>query len=146
MTKPNRREGRRLAMIAMYSIECTAYPVANTLRLMREIKPDWAVIPEFAVQLCEAVETHQQEIERDISSVLEHWKMGRVSPIERAILKLGCAEILYLPDIPPKVTINEYIELAKKYANEHAPAFINGVLYKLAHLAQKADFEAPKKT
>jgi N utilization substance protein B len=61
--------------------------------------------------------------------------------VERALLKLGCAEILYFADIPPRVTINEYIELAKVFSNENAPPFINGILDKLVHKTGKPDMQ-----
>ena len=65
------------------------------------------------------------------------WKKERVSPVSMAILKLGCYEIMFLSDIPAKVSINEAIELSKKYDDEKSYAFVNGVLNAVA--AEYAD-------
>lgn len=135
-----RREARRIAMTAVYSWGITGYPIEEVLQLTRELRPDWDPLPSFAEQLVRSVVEHGTEIEQQIAAVLEHWKIERVAPVEKALLQLGCAEILYCDDIPPRVTINEYIELSKQFANENAPAFINGVLDKLVQTRQKTDF------
>lgn len=144
MSSTNRREARRLAMCAVYSMETTGYGVDETLPLLIEMKPEGGAWPEFTRQLCYTVERNRAEITRDLESVLENWRLDRVAPVERTILKLGAAEISYFADIPPRVTINEYIELAKEYANDNAPAFVNGVLDRLAHQKNKRDFKAEK--
>lgn len=76
---------------------------------------------ENALKLEEAMEKH-----------FKGWKKERVSPVSMAILKLGCYEIMFLSDIPSKVTINEAIELSKKYDDEKSYAFVNGVLNAVA--------------
>lgn len=139
-----RREARRLAMTIIYAQFCTGYPYDVVITQLRTVRTDWADLGEFAQKLALAVQANELEIERNVASVLENWRFDRISPIERALLKLGCAEILYFDDIPPRVTINEYIELAKVFSNENAPAFINGILDKLVHKTGKPD--AVKKT
>jgi transcription antitermination protein NusB len=147
MTTPNnhtpRREARRIALAAAYSAECTAYTQDEILEQLRQMRSDWAEPPPLAIHLLELVCNHATEIEQQVIRVLENWRLERIAPVERALLKLGCAEILYCPEIPPRVTINEYIELAKVFANENAPAFINGILDKLVQTANKQDFHAP---
>ena len=68
----------------------------------------------------------------NIESVIENhssgWKMERISPVSMALLRLACYEIMYMDDIPAKVSINEAIELSKKYDDEKSYSFINGVL------------------
>ena len=134
-----RREARRLAMTIIYAKFCTGYPYDVVVSLLRTVRAEWAEPGDFPVKLVHAVQANELEIERNVASVLENWRFDRISPIERALLKLGCAEILYFPDIPPRVTINEYIELAKVFSNENAPAFINGILDKLVHKTGKPD-------
>ena len=90
------------------------------------------------------MDQHHSEIETDIESALEHWKMDRVGTVDRILLRLACAEINYFPDVPPRVTINEYLELAKKYAGDESPAFINEVLDKLVRLKQNPDLQLVK--
>lgn len=63
-----------------------------------------------------------------IDNHIRGWKKDRISPVSMAVLKLGCFEIMFLPDIPTKVSINEAVELAKKYDDEKSYSFVNGVL------------------
>jgi transcription antitermination protein NusB len=141
-----RSEARRLALLAMYAMECTDYDASETLRLMPSLKEEWAELPEFTVQLLSTSYEHRRELEREISAILEHWRLERVGTLERALLKLACAEICFFPDIPPRVTLNEYIELAKKYGSENTPAFINGVMDRIVRLRQKPDVQIRKKS
>lgn len=67
-------------------------------------------------------------LEDNIEKSLNNWKLNRVSKVNMAILKIACYEIYFMQDIPNKVSINEAIELAKKYSDDKASSFINGVL------------------
>ena len=71
---------------------------------------------------------HASLIEEKMEAHLKGWKKERISPVSMAILRLGCYEMLFLTDIPARVSINEAIELAKKYDDEKSYAFVNGVL------------------
>src|SRR5690606_25172368 len=110
--------------------------------LLNSVLPEAEAWPEFADRLLGSVRDHSDSISADLNGVLENWQMDRVAPMERVLLKLGCAEICYFPEIPPRVTINEYIELAKDYVDDHSPAFINGVLDRLSNSKGKRDFKA----
>lgn len=141
-----RREARRIAMTILYAQSCTGYSLDEVMDLVRNMRPDWAELlsptgsqPNFVTPLVHSVQRNEIEIDENIESVLENWRVSRIAPVEWALLKLGCAEILYFPDIPPRVTINEYIELAKVFSNENAPPFINGILDKLVHKTGKPD-------
>lgn len=136
-----RREARRIAMTILYAQACTGYNLDEVIGLVRNIRSDWQETepPDFTTKLVFAVQKHELEIKDEIESVLENWRIDRISPVERALLQLGSAEVLYFPEIPPRVTINEYIELAKVFSNENAPPFINGILDKLVHKTGKPD-------
>lgn len=134
-----RREARRLAMTILYAQACTGYPLDEVVDLIQTVRSDWAELPEFTEKLVYAVQRNEDEIAAHVAAVLENWRINRISPVERALLMLGCAEILYFADIPPRVSINEYIELAKVFSNENAPPFINGILDKLVHQTGKPD-------
>jgi N utilization substance protein B len=71
-------------------------------------------------------------IEEKMLPHLKGWKIERISPVSMAILRLGCYEMLFLPDIPTRVTINEAVELAKKFDDEKSYSFVNGVLNSFA--------------
>ena len=83
---------------------------------------------EDAKDIVNGIETHKEDIIKNISENLkEDWDITRISKINLALLKISLYEMLYA-DVPYKVAINEVIELAKKYADEQSPIFINGVL------------------
>lgn len=83
---------------------------------------------EYAVRLMEGYLKNKNYLDKLISDVLKHWDMARLGAIDRAILRLAAYELIYCPDVPPAVVINEAVELAKKYADKESAAFINGVL------------------
>lgn len=134
-----RRDDRRLALLFACAMEHTGYTLAQTRETMTEMKPDFATLPEFAVQLLGVFDKEHATIGAEVAQALEKWQLGRVAVVERALLSLAVAEILFFPDIPPRVTINEYLELAKIYANEQAPAFLNGILDRIVHDHKKPD-------
>lgn len=75
---------------------------------------------------------NREKLDEAMDKHLKGWKKERVSPVSMAILRVGCYEIMFLEDIPSKVSINEAIELSKKYDDEKSYSFINGVLNAVA--------------
>lgn len=71
---------------------------------------------------------HAQEIDRLIEQYSEHWRLGRIAPIDRNILRIAIFELVYCDEIPPKVTLNEAIELGKEFGSDESGSFINGIL------------------
>jgi N utilization substance protein B len=82
----------------------------------------------FAEQLVDGVLTHKEELDAVIGSSATNWRVDRMPIVDRNILRAGCYELLYLPEVPAKVTINEAIELAKSFGDDEACKFVNGVL------------------
>ena len=82
----------------------------------------------FARILVDAVLEHQEELDNDIAAAAENWKMSRMAIVDRNILRIGLAELICCPDIPCKVVLDEAIELARRFSNEDACAFVNGLL------------------
>jgi transcription antitermination protein NusB len=74
-----------------------------------------------------ATEKHE-EIDRTITQVSRTWRLDRMAKVDRNILRLAVAELLFFPEIPARVTINEAVELAKRYGAAESPAFVNGLL------------------
>ncbi len=87
----------------------------------------------FARILVDGVSAHQADIDRHLAAASEHWRLDRMSPVDRNILRIALYEMLYRDDIPPRVSINEAIELAKRFGSQDSSAFINGVLDKIYH-------------
>ncbi len=94
-------------------------------------------IKKFVEDLVKGTIDNLEEIDRVIQEVAEHWKMERMAAVDRNILRFAVYEILYREDIPPAVTINEALEIAKKYSTLESAPFINGLLDKIAHHSGK---------
>lgn len=86
----------------------------------------------FIRSLIKQVLEHEEKIDELIKEKLEHWDFKRLNSVDRMILRMGVCEMLYFPDIPIKVSIDEAIELAKKFSSADAGKFVNGILDAIA--------------
>lgn len=87
---------------------------------------------DFAEEIIRGVKEHRVEIDRLISEKSKHWAISRMAKVDLSILRMAVFELLFRVDIPRNVTINEAIEVAKKFGSEDSPAFINGILDEVA--------------
>lgn len=83
---------------------------------------------DYITTLVDAVGAHLGEIDATLQGALHNWRLERLSAIDRNVLRLGAAELLHLPDVPPRVAIQEAILLAEKFGTTQSPRFVNGVL------------------
>jgi len=83
---------------------------------------------EFAEQILRSVIIHQNELDEEIKKRVSNWEIERIAMIDRILMRMGMCELAYLPDIPPKVSINEAIEIAKNFSTASSGKFINGIL------------------
>ena len=83
---------------------------------------------EYLFRLLHAVEEHIADIDSALHDAITNWRMERLSVIDRNVLRIGAAELLYLDDVPSAVSIQEAIVLAEKYGTDESPRFVNGVL------------------
>ena len=90
-----------------------------------EVPPD--ALP-FVDQLVQGVRAHLEELDGLLGQSAEHWSLDRMAVVDRNVLRCALYELLYLDDIPAKVTINEAIEIAKRYGSQESGAFVNGIL------------------
>ena len=79
-------------------------------------------------QLLSLLDEHLPQIDRTLHDALENWRLERLSAIDRGILRIAAVEMLHVDDVPPKVTIQEWIRLAEQYGGPESPRFVNGVL------------------
>mgnify|MGYP005813349181 CR=1 FL=1 len=79
----------------------------------------------------------REAIDDTIRAVSKHWRLERMSRVDRNVIRLGAFELLHMRDIPRRVTLNEAVELAKRFGNEESAAFVNGVLDRIADDAKK---------
>jgi len=82
----------------------------------------------FAKELVMGLYLHREEVDRAIAAASRNWRMERMSRTDKCILRLAAYEILFLNEVPPKVSIDEAVELGKKYGSEDSARFINGIL------------------
>lgn len=121
-----RHEARELAFVLLFEKTFTEYPVREILKNAgeaRDVKSD-----AFALSLAEGAEEHLDEIDQLIYAHSHKWSKGRISRVALSIMRLAVYEMRYVEDIPVSVSINEAVELAKKYGGDEDSAFINGVL------------------
>jgi len=123
-----RRKGRELAVQLLYQHDLTKIAPEETMSLFWEYYPAYTEIREFCTELVLGTLDRLAIIDELLSSASENWSLSRMSIVDRNILRLATYELLDRSDIPPSVSLNEAIEIAKKYSTPDAAVFINGVL------------------
>ena len=88
-------------------------------------------LKEFASKLVKGTVLYLDEIDKKISQYAANWQLERMAVVDRNIMRMGCFEIIYCDDIPPKVSINEAVDLAKKFSGIEAGKFVNAILDKV---------------
>ncbi len=83
---------------------------------------------KYGEDLVNRVLIHKKELDQKIEERVSNWEMGRIALIDKILLRMAICELLYFPDIPPKVSINEAIEIAKEFSTAGSGKFINGIL------------------
>ena len=89
---------------------------------------DGGAAPAYLKELVEGVGSHLEELDALIVRYSEHWRLERMTVVDRNLLRLAIYELMYQPGVPPKVVINEAVEMAKRYGSEESGAFVNGIL------------------
>ncbi len=125
--KSNRRLLREKALQALYAYELNGEGLTLlTEGILSDITSPEDI--EFAKLLINYTVANTKMLDKKIQDKVANWEMDRIALIDRILLRIGIAEIMYFPDIPPKVTINEVIEIAKDYSTSKSNKFINGIL------------------
>lgn len=127
----NRTIARELAIKALYQLDLCGDGIISDIDTFCKESAEKTDIYSFAMSLINGCRSHIKEIDEKITSVTEHWELRRMAIIDKNILRLGVYELLHRNDIPPKVSINEAIELAKKYSTKNSGTFVNGILDKI---------------
>ena len=126
-----RRRAREIALQVLYQLEISQGDPAEVLNLYWENFRPSPKAREFCQKLVEGVRRSQEKIDPFIEENSENWSLKRMAAVDRNILRLATFELLYCPEIPFKATLNEAIELGKKFGSEDSGAFINGILDKI---------------
>ena len=130
-----RRKSREFALQVLYQLDITRQDAIKTIAQFRDHFSQIEERDGFAERISLGVLEHGQEIDRLIGHYSENWRLNRMSIIDRNILRIATFELLYCEDIPPKVTLNEAIELGKRYGSEDSGSFINGILDRIQNEA-----------
>lgn len=126
-----RRRAREIALQVLYQREFNRVEIGEALALFWNNFEVLKGSRGFSERLIRGVEEHRETLDRILEQCSAHWKLDRMAHVDRTILRIATYELLYCDDIPPKVTINEAIDIGKKFGSEDSGAFINGVLDKV---------------
>ncbi|MCO1600045.1 transcription antitermination factor NusB [Desulfosporosinus nitroreducens] len=137
----SRRLARETALQVLFQRDLTKEPFSIAEEVQR-----WAkefVVPEpskdFAQELVEGTIEHQAQIDQTIASYAQDWTINRMAKVDRNVMRLATYEILFRSDIPGRVSLNEAIELAKRFGGEESAKFVNGILDRIVESAVKAE-------
>ena len=126
-----RRSSRELALKFLYQFELNKGDLDEQIKLFLERNSSQEDVENFMKELVVSLIDKMEEIDEIIQKFSDHWILDRMTVIDRNILRMGTCELLFNFPTPPKVVINEAIDIAKKYGNEDSPEFINGILDKV---------------
>ena len=132
-----RREARECALKILYQMDIRQEKSDLILTDFWDSFPEGEKNREFAEKIVKTVEEKFLLIDELISKVAINWKLGRMSYIDRNILRIATCEMLFFDEIPPVVSINEAIEIAKVYGTDDSPKFVNGILNKIEEVIEK---------
>ena len=122
-----RRKGRELALQMLYQWDVSREPVESVIESSSELQTAGDAAREFASRLVEGTVDRVEAIDKILIETSEHWRLGRMSTVDRNVLRLAVYELLEKA-APPGVVINEALEVVKRFSSPESVAFVNGVL------------------
>jgi N utilization substance protein B len=125
-----RREARELALQMLYALDANSSAgVRETLQTFREEQPEIpGRIREFAEGLVQGVQEQRAVIDEAIRARSKNWSLSRMPRVDLNVMRLAAYELMFRSDIPKKVSINEAIEIVRRYGDKESPSFVNGIL------------------
>jgi N utilization substance protein B len=125
-----RREARELALQMLYALDSNSSAgLRETLQIFREEQSDISGrVREFAEGLVQGVHGQRDVIDEAIKARSKNWSLSRMPRVDLNVMRLAAYELMFRSDIPKKVTINEAIEIVRRYGDKESPAFVNGIL------------------
>jgi N utilization substance protein B len=123
-----RRRARAVVLQVLYELDFTDHEAKAALegRFEDRLLPEAA--ESFARSLAVGVQTYRTYLDSVVGDLAPEWPIDQIAAVDRNVLRIAIYELLFEPDIPPKVAINEAVELAKMFGSESSPRFVNGVL------------------
>lgn len=123
-----RRRARAAVLQALYELDFTAHDPQAAVEARFEDRPLPEAARKFANGLVSGVQTYRTYLDSVVGDLAPEWPISQIAAVDRNVLRIAIYELLFEPDIPPKVAINEAVELAKMFGGESSPRFVNGVL------------------
>ncbi|MFI5385319.1 MAG: transcription antitermination factor NusB [Fimbriimonadales bacterium] len=139
----SRRKARIAALQALYKIEIAKSSIAAAVEEMRDHSDLDSELTEYAERLIAGVRNNQATLDERLSRIIQEYDYDRVAVVDKNVLRIAAFELFYEPELPPAVTINEAIEIARKYSTVESGKFVNGVLGKLLEESPKANWNPP---
>ncbi len=133
----NRSKAREKAVQVLYQVDATDAAPEEALETFSSHFENHEPEISFIHALVQGVLTHREKIDELIGAASEHWRLARMPRIDRVILRLGTYELVFCPDVPPSVVMDEAIELAKKFGDTPTPGFVNGILDRISRRTEK---------
>lgn len=140
-----RRRAREMALAVLYAIDLNPTTPEEALRRHALAFGDGELDSEgmgFVLELVQGSCEHRDELDRLISMASRNWRLSRMAAVDRSLLRMAAFELLHRPDIPSRATLNEAVELAKRFGSLESRAFINGVLDRVAALVPAPDADS----
>lgn len=154
MSKGIRRRGRELALKVIYSLQDQNTSIEEVLedfwcnfRFKEDIlgeaidevdEPLHPDVRRFAESLVQGVADHLEQIDAAIEEFSTNWALDRMARVDLSLLRMATFELMFQPDVPSSVVINEAIEIGKRFGTKETPAFINGILDKISRIHRPA--------
>ena len=131
-----RTRAREVALQFLYQLDLRGDDLLDEAKTFIRGEERDAETARFALRLVQGTFEHKEAIDKAIQAVAQNWNISRMAVVDRNVLRLATYELLHCDDIPPKVAINEAIELGKRYSTQNSGAFINGILDKIMNRAR----------
>ena len=128
-----RTQAREFTLQILYHRDLNPEPVETLLPSFWESNPALPEVREYTERLVQGTLLHLGDIDEVLAKYAEHWQLHRMAAVDRNIMRFGAYELLYVEEVPPKVVINEAVNIAKKFSQEDSGKFVNGILDKINH-------------
>lgn len=134
-----RTKSREIALLLLYQTEISKEDYQSAFKKYIEQDSQKQEVIDFSLYLIEGVSKNTGGLDTIIKKYVQNWEISRMAVIDRNILRIGCFELLFSDGVPPKVAINEAIELAKRFGDVDSPRFINGILDKIYKMEREKE-------
>lgn len=125
-----RREGRELALQMLYALDSnSSVGLRETLQTFRDEQAEvTGRVREFAEELVNGIRENSETIDEAVRARSKNWSLSRMPRVDLNVMRMATYELMFRSDIPKKVSINEAIEIARKFGDKESPSFVNGIL------------------